>query len=172
MGKITKGRYTYYAGHIHERGAMNNVTIGNFCSIADGVVFDRGWNHNDKFISTYPFKTQMGAGGVDINTCKGDIVIGNDVWIGEDCLIMSGVTIGDGAVVGARSIITKDVPPYSKVVGHHRVLGKRFNPMQIKALLNIKWWEWNDEKIKENAHLLNSVNINDFIEAHSLYDNT
>lgn len=135
---------------------MNNVTIGKYCSIAQGVIVDGGFNHNMNFVSTFPFNSIQGCEHLTGHpVCKGDIVIGNDVWIGEDAIIMSGVTIGDGAVIAARSIVTKDVEPYSMVAGSSAKFKKyRFTKEQIGALLEIKWWDWPHEKIVENAPLL------------------
>lgn len=159
------GHRTYGHSQIERRGVHNNITIGRYCSIAKGVVMDGGFGHNPDFISTYPFHTFDGVGNNHL-VCKGDIIIGNDVWIGEHSLIMSGVTIGDGAVIGARAIITKDVEPYSVVVGTNRVIRKRFTDEQIKNLLEIEWWNWEDHKVLANAHLLTSNNINEFISKH------
>lgn len=146
---------------------MNNVTIGKFCSIATGVIVDSGFNHETKSVSTYPFRSQLGFDVPHNAICKGDIEIGNDVWICENVLIMSGVKIGDGAIIGANTIVTKDVKPYSIVGGSPaREIKSRFNYTQIFHLMNIKWWEWPIAKIQENAHLLNGGDINDFINKH------
>lgn len=154
MGEIKIGAYSYDVPI--RRGTMNNVTIGKYCSIAQGVIVDGGFNHNMNFVSTFPFNSMQGCEHLTGHpVCKGDIVIGNDVWIGEDAIIMSGVTIGDGAVIAARSIVTKDVEPYSMVAGSSAKFKKyRFSKDQIEHLLKIKWWDWDEEKIKENAHLL------------------
>ncbi len=165
MGELIIGDHTY--GTVARRGVMNNIIIGKYCSLATGIVVDGGFNHNTEFISTYPFKVMKNVEANDINTCRGDIIIGNDVWIGEDVLIMSGVTIGDGAIIGARSVITKDVDPYSITVGIPGKIKKyRYNSEAIYKLLDIKWWNWNDQKVLENAHLLNSKDINEFLKIH------
>ena len=97
-------------------------------------------------------------------TCKGDINVGNDVWIGATSTIMSGITIGDGAIIGAGAIITKDVPPYAIVVGNPgKVVKYRFTEEQIELLLKISWWNWDEDKIKDNAMSMWSSNIDDFI---------
>lgn len=154
MGEITIGLHSYDAPI--RRGTMNKVTIGKYCSIAEGVIFDGGFNHNMEFVSTFPFNRLEGLEHLTGHPlCKGDTVIGNDVWIGEDAIIMSGVTVGDGAVIGARAIVTKDVDPYTMVAGMPAVYKKyRFFPHQIEALKRIKWWDWSEEKVKQNAHLL------------------
>lgn len=150
---LIKGDHTYIGMH-HLKGDMNTVTIGKYCSLGNGIIFDCGWDHDIEKISTYPFHTW----GLteNNNVCKGDITIGNDVWIGDDCIIRSGVTIGHGSVIGARSIISKDVEPYSLVVGANRLVKKRFTDAQIKGLLRVKWWDMPDEKVREIAGILHS----------------
>lgn len=115
MGEIKMGEHSY--GNIIRRGSMNNITVGKFCSIATNVIADGGFNHESKWLSTYPFNSNLGWDVPHNAICKGDINIGNDVWICENVIIMSGVTIGDGAIIGANSIVTKDVEPYSIVAG-------------------------------------------------------
>lgn len=93
------------------------------------------------------------------------MVIGNDVWIGVNACVLSGVRIGDGAVVGACSVVTRDVPPYAIVAGNPaRLVRKRFDDETIEELLKIKWWDWDIERIKENLPLLLSENVKDFAE--------
>jgi chloramphenicol O-acetyltransferase type B len=149
---VIKGDHTY--GNIIRRGEMNTIRIGKYCSIGDNVIFDGGWDHDISKISTYPFHTW----GLteNNNICSGDINIGNDVWIGADCIIRSGVTIGDGAVVGARSIISHDIEPYSLVVGNGRVIRKRFTDEEIEGLLKLKWWNFSDKKVRDIAPILHS----------------
>jgi virginiamycin A acetyltransferase len=124
-----------------------------------------GANHEIDPVSTYPFAI-MGNGWEKINTVekkypyKGDTVIGNDVWIGYDALIMPGVKIGNGAVIASRAVVTKDVPDYAIVGGNPAtIIRKRFDDETIGRLLKIAWWEWSAEKITENLHLINSKNI-------------
>lgn len=148
--------------------------IGNFCSIADGVTILLGGNHRMDWVTTYPFTyknppiadwTKADPNRPSAYT-KGDIVVGNDVWIGFNATILSGVKIGDGAVVGACSVVTRDVPPYSIVAGNPATVRKyRFRPDQIEALLKIKWWYWDDDTINNNMDLICSTNIDDFIRA-------
>ena len=168
MGELIMGKGSY--GGIIRRGVHNSITVGNYCSIAEGCICDGGFGHNTKFITTYPLSVNMRNCGhlTGHPVWKGDITIGNDVWIGENCLIMSGVNIGDGAVIGARSIVTKDIPPYTIAAGSPaKVSKKRFTDIQINRLLYIKWWDWDDQKIIDNAHLLMSDNIDEFISKHS-----
>jgi len=170
MGELIIGKGTY--GTVHRRGNQNTVTIGNYCSIAGNCVCDCGWQHNIKFVSTYPFNHLFANSCGSLTghpVCKGDINIGSDVWIGEDVIIMSNVTIGDGAVIGARSIVTKDVQPYTIVGGTPaKAIKKRFSDRQIEQLLKIQWWNWTQEKILSNAHLLMNENIDKFIELHEV----
>lgn len=168
MGEIKIGDHSYDAPI--RRGSMNNIIIGKYCSIAEGVIFDSGFNHNMDFVSTFPFNEKLKECKhlTGHPLCKGDIVIGNDVWIGEDAMIMSGVTVGDGAVIAARAIVTKDVEPYAMVAGMPAKFKKfRFRKDQIASLLKIKWWSWPDEKVKENAHLLMNKDIDKFISSHN-----
>ena len=164
--EMTKGRFTY--GNPIRMGNGNNVTIGQFCSIADGVVIDSGFNHSVDFISTFPFHVFPEHNSLPSNIkIKGHVKIGDDVWLASGCCVMSGVTIGCGAVIGMRAIISKDVPPYAVVVGApQKIIKYRFSPEQIEKLLIIKWWDWELPKIMENAHLLQSDNIDEFLRIH------
>lgn len=169
MGEIIFGKHTY--GSPVRRGVSNKVTFGNYCSIAQDVILDGGFNHETRFISTYPFHAWYAkCSHLNSNiTVRGDIEIGSDVWIGEGAIIMSGVKIGHGAVVGARALVTKDVPPYHIVGGiPAKLLRERFKPDQIESLLKIKWWDWSDEKVIENAAMFLSNSIEEFIKIHSI----
>lgn len=150
---INVGRHTY--GNVKtmfEKDA--DLTIGAFCSIAEGATFCLGGEHRTDCISSFPFPWKWGIGEAHRRT-RGDIVVGNDVWIGAGAFIMSGVTIGDGAVIGARSVITKNVPPYSVCVGNpFKVTRTRFTKDEVEILLRVKWWDWTDEKIRENISLI------------------
>lgn len=145
------------------------LRIGAFCSIAEEVLFLGRANHPTRFVSTFPFQVMM----MKSIAAHGDLVvngpteIGNDVWIGRRAIIMPGVTIGDGAVVGAGSIVTKDVAPYAIVAGNPaRFIRNRFTDEQIASLLAIRWWEWSDEKIiAEQARFFGPIDA--FIAASS-----
>lgn len=147
----------------------DKLMIGKFCSIACGVKFIfTSANHTMKSLSTYPFPIFFEEWELDIANItdawdnKGDIVIGNDVWIGYEAVILSGVTIGDGAIIGTRAVVTKDVPPYTIVGGvPARHIRKRFDEETITRLMELKWWEWSDEKIKENLPAIQSGRINE-----------
>jgi serine acetyltransferase len=103
-------------------------------------------------------------------SCKGDIIIENDVWIGATATIMSGVKISNGAVIGAGSVVTKDVPPYAIVAGNPaKVVKYRFTEEQIEKLLSIAWWDWEEIKIRDNAMKMWSDDINGFID--EFYEN-
>lgn len=140
------------------------LVIGKFCSIACGAKFLFNCaNHTLKSLSTYTFPLfyeDWNLSKADVASAwdnKGDIVIGNDVWIGYEAVIMAGVHIGDGAVIGTRAVVTKDVPPYTIVGGvPAREIRKRFSPEVTKRLLALRWWNWPEEKIRKTLpHLMN-----------------
>ena len=147
---------------------INNdrLIIGKFCSIACGAKFIFNCaNHTLKSLSTYTFPLffeEWGLPKSDVASAwdnKGDIVIGNDVWIGYDAVIMAGVRIGDGAIVGTRAVVTKDVEPYSIVGGVlAKEIRKRFAPEVIKKLMEIQWWNWPIEKIRSSIPDIQSGN--------------
>jgi serine acetyltransferase len=102
--------------------------------------------------------------GMGHPSCKGDIIIENDVWVGAKATIMSGVKISNGVVVAAGSVVTKDVPPYAIVAGNPAKIVKfRFDEIQIEKLLQISWWDWEEQKIRDNAMIMWSDNIDEFI---------
>ena len=133
------------------------LIIGKFCSIACGTKFLFNCaNHTLKSLSTYTFPLfyeEWELEKSNITTAwdnKGDIVIGNDVWIGYEAVIMAGVHIGDGAIIAARAVVTKDVPPYTIVGGTPaKEIRKRFDPEVIQQLLMLKWWDWSTDKIRQ-----------------------
>lgn len=141
----------------HER-----LVIGRFCSIACGAKFLFNCaNHSLKSLSSYTFPLfyeEWGLDKADVATAwdnRGDIIIGNDVWIGFEAVIMAGVHIGDGAVIGARAVVTKDVPPYTIVGGvPAREIRKRFDTATIEKLQALKWWDWPEERIRQNLPYL------------------
>ena len=147
----------------------DKLVIGKFCSIACGAKFIfTSANHTLKSLSTYPFPIFFEEWGLDSANIteawdkKGDIVIGNDVWIGYEAVILSGVTVGDGAIIGTRAVVTKDVPPYTIVGGvPAKCIRKRFDEETVTKLMELKWWEWSDKKIKENLSDIQSGRINE-----------
>jgi acetyltransferase-like isoleucine patch superfamily enzyme len=157
------GAYTYGKPKIY--GAPGSVSIGKFCSIADGVTLYCGGEHRIDWVSAYNFGEKMGCGSC--TRSNGKVTIGNDVWIGDGALLLSGVTVADGAVIGARAVVTKDVAPYEIVAGNPaRHIRYRFSEGQIAALQAICWWEWPIEKIRENFDLILSDDIDAFIAKH------
>ncbi|GAA0805707.1 CatB-related O-acetyltransferase [Faecalicatena orotica] len=149
--------YHYPVNHDH-------LVIGRFCSIACGAKFlFNSANHRMSSLSTYPFPLFFEEWGLDMKNVadswdnKGDIVIGNDVWIGYEAVILAGVTIGDGAVIGSRALVTKDVAPYTIVGGiPANPIRKRFSEGTIKTLLELKWWDWPKERITQNITAIQS----------------
>lgn len=145
----------------------DKLKIGKFCSIACGAKFlFNSANHTVKSLTTYPFPIFFEEWGLDVRDIttawdnKGDIVIGNDVWIGYEAVIMSGVTIGDGAIIGTRAVVTKDVPPYTIVGGvPAKQIRKRFSEETISELLELKWWDWTFEKISQNIKFIKNGDL-------------
>jgi Acetyltransferase (isoleucine patch superfamily) len=143
------------------------LIIGKYCSIACGAkfMFTSG-NHKMASLSTYPFPLfdeEWGLDGANITDAwdnNGDIVIGNDVWIGYEAVIMQGVHIGDGAIIGTRALVTKDVAPYTIVGGvPAREIRKRFSEGTIEKLLELQWWNWEHVKVQKNLQNIMSGNI-------------
>lgn len=171
--KYKIGRWTYGSPKIEDWWhTQKKLEIGSFCSIARDVVIFLGGNHRIDWVTTsllndffqYDCNKQSNRKYTQEES-HGDVIIGNDVWIGTGVTILSGVKIGDGAVIGAEAVVAKNVEPYSIVVGNPIVCKKkRFDDETIKKLLSIKWWEWSDEKIKENIELLLSSNIKEFVD--------
>ncbi len=178
---IVIGDYTYYAGSYHEKSFedycvryineepdRDKLIIGKFCSIGSGAVFNIGGSqrHRREWVSTYPFHYMFPENCNNDPYCKrGNTVIGNDVWIGTESMIMPGVKIGDGAVIGARALVTKDVPPYTIVGGvPAKIIRKRFDDKIIEKLLYISWWDFSVDDIKVLMPYLASENIEKVIE--------
>lgn len=179
---IIVGDYTYFDDRRYgpEKFEENNVlynydfskvklVIGKFCAIAAETRFIMTGDHKLDAISTYPFPIfQQGwesAFNVFDLPVKGDIIVGNDVWFGYDSLIKNGVKIGDGAIIAARAVVVKDVPPYSIVAGNPaKVVKKRFDDAKIERLLKIAWWNWEIEKISQYLPVICHLDI-DRLEA-------
>ena len=175
---IIVGDYTYYDDNdnnpekfeknvlYHYEFIGDKLIIGKFCAIASDVKFImNGANHKMKAFTTYPFgifRNGWEAGVSELKDLpyKGDTVIGNDVWIGYDSILMPGVKVGDGSIIAAKSLVTKDVPPYTIVGGNPaKAIRKRFSDEVIECLLKIKWWDWSVERITENIPVLCSDDI-------------
>ncbi len=190
---VVVGDYSYYAGYYHGRpfedcvmyldeidnhtddSNIDRLFIGNFCSIATGVKFMLGGTqgHNYEWISTFPFDflDDDFDGYVSVppkgHKSKGDTVIGHDVWIGAESMIMPGVKIAEGAVIGTRSLVTKNVGPYEIWgVSPAKLIKKRFSDEDIAKLMEIKWWNWDLEKIKKHLSLIRSSDIDTLWKKH------
>lgn len=137
MDNVTVGKYTYGPINVQHYYLPAKLTIGNYCSIANEVEFLLGGNHSTKCISTYPFGPRVYNNFYTTGIPKKvDIVVEDDVWIGYGALILSGVTIGQGSIIGARSVVTKDIPPYSIYVGN-KVIRKRFPDEIVEKLMTL-----------------------------------
>lgn len=179
---IVVGDYTMYNDFVNDPVLFekNNVLyhypinhdkliIGKFCSIACGAKFlFNSANHTLSSLSTYPFPLffeEWNLEKKDVTKSwdnKGNIIIGNDVWIGYEAVILAGVTIGDGAIIGTRAVVTKDVPPYTIVGGvPAKPIKKRFSEEIISKLLDIQWWNWSDEKIAKNIKAIQTGKIDE-----------
>lgn len=183
---IIVGDYSYYAGYYHGKSfedcvmyldegdnhfsshEIDRLIIGKFCSIATGVTFMMGGTqgHTYEWIASYPLDfLEEDFDGYDkvkpkAQKLKGDTVIGNDVWMGAEAMIMPGIKIGDGAVIGARSLVTKNIGPYEIWAGNPaKLIKKRFHDDEIKKLLDIKWWDWPIDTIKTHLHLIRSNKV-------------
>ncbi|WP_295859460.1 CatB-related O-acetyltransferase [uncultured Oscillibacter sp.] len=177
---IEVGEYTMYNDFVHDPREFqkNNVLyhypvngdrlkIGKFCSIACGAKFlFTSANHALGSLSTYPFPIFFEEWGLDAKDIRqawdkrGDIVIGNDVWIGFEAVILSGVTVGDGAIIGTRAVVTKDVPPYTIVGGAPaRPIRRRFEDAVIEKLEALRWWDWDEEAIRRAIPAIQSGDL-------------
>ena len=176
---ITAGAGSYYAGYYHGKkfeecvmyldeidnktdpDQIDKLSIGKFCSIATGVQFimcgTQGHNYN--FIAVHPL-IGFDNSGFPGHQWKGDTIIGNDVWLGAESLIMPGIKIADGAVVAARAVVTKNIGPYEIWGGNPaKLIKKRFSDEHIEKLLQIKWWDWDLESLKRNLIFLRSADV-------------
>ena len=177
---IQVGEYTMYNDFVNDPRDFekNNVLyqypvnhdrllFGKFCSIACGAKFlFNSANHALGSLSTYPFPIFYDEWGLDGKNVadawdnKGDITLGNDVWIGYEAVILAGVTIGDGAIIGARAVVTRDVPPYAIVGGvPARLIRRRFDEATIESLLALQWWDWEPERIRRALPVLQAGDI-------------
>ncbi len=175
---IIVGRYSYYSGYYHghsfdecarylmpDRDDVDKLIIGSFCSIGTGVSFVMAGNqgHRMEWVSSFPFfyfdepcmkeaaNGYLGAGNTEI---------GHDVWIGAETMIMPGIKVGSGAVIGARSVVTRDIEPYTIVAGNSaKPIRKRFSDGQIQKLLEMSWWDWSEDQLAQSMKLLCSEDI-------------
>ena len=175
---IRVGRNSYYSGYYHGHGfdecarfllpeeGVDKLVIGSFCSIGSGAAFIMAGNqgHRRDWISTFPFywmpEIDAFEGARNGFEPAGDTVIGNDVWIGTEAIVMPGVKIGHGAVIGTRALVTKDVEPYAIVGGNpSKTLRMRFVEADIARLLELRWWDWSDDELKAAMPLLTDGDI-------------
>lgn len=175
---IRVGRYSYYSGYYHRHGfdecarfllpddGVDKLVIGSFCSIGSGAAFIMAGNqgHRNDWISTFPFfwmpEMPAFAGAANGFQPAGDTVIGNDVWIGTEAIVMPGIRIGDGAVIGARAVVTNDVEPYTIVGGNPaKVIRKRFADPDIARLIELRWWDWSDDQLRAAMPILTSGDV-------------
>lgn len=174
---IEVGDYTIYNDFVNDPRDFekNNVlyhypinrdrlVVGKFCSIACGARFlFNSANHTLASLSSYPFPLLFEEWGLEKKNVadawdnKGDIVVGNDVWIGYEAVILAGARIGDGAVIGSRAVVTRDIPPYTIVGGvPARTIRKRFDDTVIARLLDLRWWDWPEEAVRRNIQAIAS----------------
>jgi acetyltransferase-like isoleucine patch superfamily enzyme len=169
--KYTVGDWSYGAPDIVYWDAGAALTIGRFCQFARNSTIFLGGEHHVDWVTTYPFplimKSAAHLSGYPYS--KGDVHIGHDVWVGEGALILSGITIGNGAVIASRSIVTKDVAPFSIMAGNPaRAIRSRFPEHLIGALEEIAWWNWPLPKIQQALPLLLSSDIQQFVDTYAV----
>jgi acetyltransferase-like isoleucine patch superfamily enzyme len=161
-GVLTVGEHTYGVKNIeiHEyKGSEAKVIIGKYCSIAPNVTIITGGIHPVDRVSTFPFRIKMNLKGKyqdGFPSTNGDVVIGNDVWIASNVIILSGISIGHGAVIAAGSVVIKNIPAYAIVGGNPaKVIRYRISSEKIKEIDELRWWDWDEIKIKNKVDYLN-----------------
>lgn len=166
---VTFGNMSYMVGGTIQSStpAQVHMLVGNYCQIAHNTTFEMGLNHAFSGVTAYPFGNVWGYSREDIIkrslANRQQLIIGHDVWIGGNANIIKGVKIGNGAIIGTNSVVTKDVPPYAIVGGNPaKIIRYRFSPEIIEALDKIKWWYWPLEKVKANRHYME--NVEEFIK--------
>lgn len=165
------GDYTYGKPNIIRWGDDGSLIVGKYCCISESVTFLLSADHRMEWVTSYPFvsgKIQKQLKWMKPQPyikSKGDIIVENDVWIGYDATILPNIKICNGAVIGAKAVVTKDVLPYEIVAGNPaKHIAYRFPQEVIDALLKIKWWDWNIKKIRDNVELMKT--ISKFIRTH------
>jgi chloramphenicol O-acetyltransferase type B len=167
-GQMTVGPHTYgipiIKAFAHDAGRL---VIGDYSSLSETAIVMIGGVHPPDRVTTYPHRINWrmpGAGQDGFPTSPGNTVIGSDVWLTQRVFVRGGVSIGDGAIVAAGAVVTKDVPPFAIVGGNPaRVIRYRFTPEQCEALLRIRWWDWPEERVREAVPLLAGPDVDDFI---------
>jgi len=167
-GTLVMGRESYFAPTVRKfKGDTGRVFIGSFASVSPESVFYSGGLHRTEWVTQYGLRAMLDLPGAyedGFPHGRGDIHVGHDTWITPGSVVMSGVTIGTGAVVSTRSVVTKDVRPYAIVGGvPAKEIGRRFSDEQVDALLRIAWWDWPLETIKERVDLLSCPDVDAFI---------
>ncbi|WP_300506789.1 CatB-related O-acetyltransferase [uncultured Duncaniella sp.] len=174
---IIVGDFTYFSDVDFEKHVLHHydfigdkLIIGKFCQIASGVNFImNGANHQMNAASTYPFYImgwEQGTPSHEDLPLKGDTVVGNDVWIGQNATILPGVHIGDGAIIGLNSVVSKDVEPYTIVAGNPaQFIRKRFDDELIGLLQRLKWWDKSVAEIQDLIPLLTNSNLSEVKES-------
>lgn len=163
------GDFTYGRPKVRFPESGARLAIGRYGSIADGVELLLGGNHRTDWVTTYPFPALPGlwpeaAGQTGFSGTRGDISIGHDVWIGSQAMVLSGVSIGHGAVIAARSVVTRDVPPYAIVAGNPaKVIRLRFEEATVASLLASAWWDQSRDRIVALLPVLMSGDVAAFI---------
>jgi acetyltransferase-like isoleucine patch superfamily enzyme len=168
-GHGSVGRLTYGNPVVRSfNGPNGRVDVGSFVSFSRGVEILLGGEHRPEWVSVFPLRVGLDLDGQYSDgqpRTRGNVEIGNDVWIGTRALILSGVRIGDGAIVGAGSVVTKNVPPYAIVGGvPAAIIRKRFSDEVITRLLQVSWWNWPLAKIREAVPLLSSDDVSGLLE--------
>jgi acetyltransferase-like isoleucine patch superfamily enzyme len=170
--RLKIGQRTYTHGTprvlVYRGDDAHSVHVGSYCSIAEDVQIFVGGNHHPEWVSTFPFRAVFGLPGEFEDgqpASRGPVTIGNDVWIGLGALILSGVTVGDGAVIAANAVVTKHVRPYAIVGGNPAgEIRRRFTDDQVDALLESRWWDWPEEELISIAHILSSESVDELID--------
>ena len=158
---ITLGKHSYAGANDIECSDIVDLQIGKYCSIASELTIATGLHptiEHREAVTNYPLYEQK---LYEYWLCKNDgkVVIENDVWVAQKVIILDGVTVHDGAIIGAGAVVTKDVPPYAFVAGNPAVVKwYRFSEDIIKKLLYIKWWDWTDERVKDTAPYMKDIN--------------
>ncbi len=170
--QFTIGDFTYGSPDVKTYDSTTRLIIGRYCSFAAKVAILMGGEHRMDLGTTYPFPEIADPWPETSNITgmtgsKGDIVIGNDVWVGYGATILSGVTIGDGSAIGAGALVTHDIAPFSIVGGNPaKVIRMRFDDHLIARLLKLGWWNWPEEKVRENIQLICSPDIEKLLASH------
>lgn len=167
-GRIRIGTGTYGAPRIRWWGENANLSIGKYCSIAEGVEIFLGGNHRTDWVTTYPFSLSRAwpeaRGMLGHPATRGDVRIGNDVWLGAGCVVLSGVTIGHGAVVGCRAVVSRDIPDYAIVAGNPAtVVRMRFRPEVVSQLLASAWWDEPKAVLRTHVRSMLSPDVECFL---------